>query len=809
MAKKNINDYKNKGSFYIHCKSQEEWDKISKLLGRTSIVSYKEINNNNNNVCIDINNPNSSWSLDFVTRNNFQLLEASDFLEDSSENLKVTYMETGNYYTDEDCFFKVTEKERGDGFRLSSNYYVENNRFGLDKDKLRLCNKDEITWIEACIKANKFIPKEEALKSNEKPKFTFEEIKKQAIEKFPINCKIQYLDGETNILKGHHFIFDFDKQILSANSNFYKQQIYNKGSWAINKSKLEFVDNEIYYCTKGGHQYIIRAKGINGGTFNYILVSTAQFQKDSSLGSYNWDSYDLASEDQKQWLINCEKLGYYISLEESKRTTVGKISYKAGNDPNNKNTLCYIKCFKINGNTLSYNDILTIKDKNYTKLNKYTYTFDNVRDLTLEEITHFEKCIEAGIWVEPEISPEVKSESKENMEEKWIAKKGDWVTITDKGPSIYNWHKGKDTFKVGYSSYNDSYDKNRYFVCEEDKDIGNGVFNEYFRKALPHEIPKENMNSTELGSLPRDWYIITTEENSLEVEQWKRDVKLDPKNYHRFFIIGAYIGFWEGKKDSSSKEPFNATEITFEQFKKWVLKETPKESHSDQIIDVMNDEKIPLYVKNISYFQKTIGKIYNTKLDKPEDSVNNWETILLEYNRLKDNSFKISTKEAYESQFNQQPKEVDNDEKWKVGGFIKITNHNGADNRYKNGDILKIGNWNLSYPECYDINGKRVLIDKSEATWLGMTNPEENKVNVNIPSEQLSSYTITNLGNQPITLDYDNGYWTAFENSNWIKPTMSPKKNKFNEQEFLNSSFNKELKLSKTNKKKVKQTIKF
>lgn len=65
------------------------------------------------------------------------------------------------------------------------------------------------------------------------------------------------------------------------------------------------------------------------------------------------------------------------------------------------------------------------------------------------------------------------------------------------------------------------------------------------------------------------------------------------------------------------------------------------------------EESIPEYVECVSYFaDRFTGKIYNTKIDTPEkNSSCSWKQILIEHNRLKDGSFKPSTKEAYDDQF--------------------------------------------------------------------------------------------------------------------------------------------------------------
>ena len=64
------------------------------------------------------------------------------------------------------------------------------------------------------------------------------------------------------------------------------------------------------------------------------------------------------------------------------------------------------------------------------------------------------------------------------------------------------------------------------------------------------------------------------------------------------------------------------------------------------------EDKVPEYVECVDYFSERYkGKIYNTTTDAPESpSKLSWKGILFEMGRLKDNSFKPSTKEAYEAQ---------------------------------------------------------------------------------------------------------------------------------------------------------------
>lgn len=97
---------------------------------------------------------------------------------------------------------------------------------------------------------------------------------------------------------------------------------------------------------------------------------------------------------------------------------------------------------------------------------------ESVHPATQEEIEHLNACIAVGKYVD--------------KPEKWIPKVGDWVTITTQ----YSFHKGDKTFKVGSFHKSDARSK-EWFVCETSTDRGNGVFNDECRKALPHEIPKQ------------------------------------------------------------------------------------------------------------------------------------------------------------------------------------------------------------------------------------------------------------------------------------------------------------------------------
>jgi len=155
--------------------------------------------------------------------------------------------------------------------------------------------------------------------------------------------------------------------------------------------------------------------------------------------------------------------------------------------------------------------------------------------------------------------------------------------------------------------------------------------------------------------LPQKWYIKCTPESKDALDKWTG-----------FTWIYNYI-YFDGKNRSHSMK-YNDnyyTEITFDQFKKYVLKETVEEPK----------EIIPEYVKCISLYESkiqgwsdyfTIGKIYKLSA-KPSDKFtyifgDDNEEWACDFNQ-----FKPSTKEAFDAQNNPKPIE-----KWSVGSYFVI-----------------------------------------------------------------------------------------------------------------------------------------
>jgi len=153
--------------------------------------------------------------------------------------------------------------------------------------------------------------------------------------------------------------------------------------------------------------------------------------------------------------------------------------------------------------------------------------------------------------------------------------------------------------------------------------------------------------------LPESWYIRLTKDNLNIITDWFNTFA----KLNRNPSLGSYVG--KANKNTKGVVLENGyayfcdskcfdTEITFDQFKKYVLKETTE----------IPKEVIPEYVELLEGFDNTrTGKIFDTKnvipLMNDWSSLWTWESIFK--NDLQRQYFKPSTKEAFDAQ--NQPKQ--------------------------------------------------------------------------------------------------------------------------------------------------------
>mgnify|MGYP007069469421 CR=1 FL=1 len=172
--------------------------------------------------------------------------------------------------------------------------------------------------------------------------------------------------------------------------------------------------------------------------------------------------------------------------------------------------------------------------------------------------------------------------------------------------------------------------------------------------------------------LPKSWCLRTTPETDKILCEWRGGGHCsDTKDSLLVYDSeSAYPKYWENIRKIDKYQ-----EITFDQFKKYVLKE-PTEVK----------EVIPEYVECIKQMTAfDLSKIYKTETYSEGGyrvlhPAGGGQTI-----QGYENNFKPSTKEAFDAQ--NQPKSI---EKWSAGSYVLFLEDNIGDNQFKKGDIKKI-----------------------------------------------------------------------------------------------------------------------
>lgn len=192
--------------------------------------------------------------------------------------------------------------------------------------------------------------------------------------------------------------------------------------------------------------------------------------------------------------------------------------------------------------------------------------------------------------------------------------------------------------------------------------------------------------------LPEKWCIkIQSNSNPIEVFKWRGSEWFDS-------------GYMHNNKFHYETIQDGYTEITFDQFKKYVLKESieePKEIISEYVECIFGYDR-----------QFTKGKVYKTTSTKSvyQYEVENCDNGLK--NAWMKQHFIPSTKEAFDAQNN--PKSI---EKWSVRTYVVFLQDNLQGNTHKKGQIQKIVECNgshITYNSGFEnyISGKNSVVDK-------------------------------------------------------------------------------------------------
>lgn len=488
------------------------------------------------------------------------------------------------YFYNNEILLRFNKEHYCNSLWTKSNKY--RNEFWAFTDRtIRLATSEEIEWFELCEKEGKYIPKPE-----KQVKMTKEQILEKAKKDYPVGTVFKDIKYKEDCVIN-------DRSFTQTNSY-----------WQNNNSLI------IYYSKINGDKFI--------GSGCYIF-------KDGQ-----WAEIISKPETIKEKTMSIKE----IQTECKKRFPIG----------------CTYKCF--NGN----NHVLKQDSNTYKIYNGHIYGGTG------------QSCLYHNIYGFAELV------SLPKVEKEWQPKVGDWVTILKEGDDGFqnfnsNFHTGNKTFKIGYISDNGVW-KEGNFLTESSKDEGNGVFYGRVRKALPHEIPtikqeslvgryvkwiksdnghngvlknhfykinnetpynfiidvyghtakpidKDYWELMHVGFKPKDnfvlpekWFIKVTKENIVILGKWRTPGaigEMDPNNPNPNGYITSSNGFWTGNI------PDNHVEITFDQFKKYVLKEDNNSIKTEKITESYS-WKVVDWSKN----NQSLVKPITTKIDLKIKKVN-------------------------------------------------------------------------------------------------------------------------------------------------------------------------------------------
>lgn len=179
------------------------------------------------------------------------------------------------YYVDDKSGFwmigeAITEGVKEiDGYYRSKATFISSNSF-LYKNKwsyksannnnrtFRLATSEEKQWLQACIKADKFISKEEALQkeTNEEKTMTSEELLAEAKRRYPIGTKCICLTTHATETIISELEWYCGNKIIQIDEP--RTRVYRDGKWAEiveEPSKPQFIKGEWYICSCNENLY--------------------------------------------------------------------------------------------------------------------------------------------------------------------------------------------------------------------------------------------------------------------------------------------------------------------------------------------------------------------------------------------------------------------------------------------------------------------------------------------------------------------------------------------------------------------------
>ena len=160
-TKRKIEDYKDK-KVAIHCSSKEEWDKIVDLFDNLTVKKHYWENFINGGKSDTIRITGRGWSpKEYFIKKQYTIYPASDFLEEVKSISKEDLVK-GEIYLYDNAHIAIYPK--GGNIHLNSNSFTPEREWAWSLD-IKNTTPEQKHWLNECIKVNKFIPYDEAMKS--------------------------------------------------------------------------------------------------------------------------------------------------------------------------------------------------------------------------------------------------------------------------------------------------------------------------------------------------------------------------------------------------------------------------------------------------------------------------------------------------------------------------------------------------------------------------------------------------------------------------------------------------------------------
>ena len=435
---KDIKDYKGK-KYAIQCKTQEEWDKITELLG------YKWNKNNwglcKEESCINASGEGATQKSSYINAG-YEIIQASDFLQSTSK--------TGRWYKayDNPCHYmkstKISDKY------LDGNEYIDGNR-KLEKGSFSW-DLREATLLTDLSEIQQFLPSGhpdklptfkfnigDIVKSNGKGKESY-------LKDYCNDFLSSYTYGNRNckIIERHTF--------ENNGKNIYKVKFMDSdtihGNW-ITEDGLELVKNE---QTTTIPEYVECIKAISKQKVGDIECTndvpkwTSGWSKGGFWNTYYKHYYKPSTKEayENQQLMNKHNLvvGKYYTFNYMNKNWWFRLEKVEGDkiySSGKRNVSTYTEWIEQTGNVLC--------------------TFS--QNLTFKEVTEQEA---------------------KGKEEKWIPKVGDWVVWSNS--STISTYK---VINLDYNSFSVELDGQEFKYLKPIKEL--------CRKVLTHEIPNNKPDS--------------------------------------------------------------------------------------------------------------------------------------------------------------------------------------------------------------------------------------------------------------------------------------------------------------------------